>query len=190
MNNSRRNTVNELLKWLLNLAVIHLLADIVYAMVFGGMIMDLAENEQIDQAYKIVFIYAVIVMLLFPIYYTVMLCRDVDMRNDMKAYMKEKNFTVLGYFKDNCLKMTIGRLIIFLVWHIPAIVMYLGFGMAPILLNMIGRLWVVEAGSVAFTNSVLLGVLINVVVMFSSYTVCLLIGIRNLHKDIKENSFT
>ena len=50
--------------------------------------------------------------------------------------------------------------------------------------------WAVEAGSMAYTDSVLLGVLINVVVLSTSYVVFLLIGINNLHKDIKENSFT
>ena len=190
MKKSEKSAVTELFKWLLNLAIVHLLADIVYAMIFGGMIMDLVDNDQFAQAYKIVFIYGVIVLLLFPIYYTVMLCRDVDMRNDVKAYMKEKNFTVIGYFKDNCLKMTIARLIVFVLWHVPAIIMYLGFTMAPILFTFFGRLWVVEAGSIAFTGSVILGILINVLAMFVSYVICLLIGIHNLHKDIQENSFT
>lgn len=189
MNNSR-SAIKELFKWLLNLAVVHLLANIVYAMIYGGMIMDLIDNDDFAQAYKIVFIYSIIVMLIFPIYYTVMQCRDVDMRNSIKSYMKDKNFTVLGYFKDECLKMTIGRIIVFVIWHIPAVVMYLAFTMAPILFNMIGRLWLTEAASMAFTGSVILGILINILVMFSSYVICLLIGIHNLHKDIKENSFT
>ena len=104
--------------------------------------------------------------------------------------MKEKNFTLLGYFKDRCLKMMIYRMIVFIVWHIPLVVMYIVMNMGLVIYTLIGKLWIVEAGSIAVTGSIVLGILINVLVLGVAYVLSLLIGIHSLHKDIKENSFT
>ena len=112
------------------------------------------------------------------------------MRNDIKAYMKEKNFTLLGFFRDRCLKMTLYRMTVFIVWQIPLVVMYPLMGLAPVFLTFYGKLWIVEAGAIGVTGSLVIGILINVLVLFTAYVFSLLIGIRFLYKDIKENSFT
>ena len=190
MNNESRATVGELFKWLVSIAVVHLLAAIVYAMTIGGIVMENIDNEKFMEAYNLIFYFGMAVLVLFAIYHTTMCCRDVDVKNDIKAYMKEKNFTLLGYFKDRCLKMMIYRLIVFIVWHIPLVVMYIVMNMGLVIYTLIGKLWIVEAGSMAVTGSIVLGILINVLVLGVAYVLSLLIGIHSLHKDIKENSFT
>ena len=81
-------------------------------------------------------------------------------------------------------------MIVFIVWHIPLVIMYIIMNMALVVATPIGKLWIVEAGSFAVTGSIVLGILINVLVLFMAYVLFLLIGIHSLYKDIKENSFT
>lgn len=190
MKNETRTRINGMTKWLASLAIVHLLANIVYAILLAVMISDLLSDELYQNAFNLIFWFGMAVIILYAIYYTVSICKDVDIKNDIKAYMKENNFTTLRYFKDRCLKDAISRLGVYALWHIPLIVVCYAMSMGPIISTFLGRIWIVELGAVAVTGSVILGVLINLVVMFVAYSISLMVGINSLYKDIKENSCT
>lgn len=162
----------KLVKWFGIVAVLHLVAMLVFGILLSSNVAALEDADAFDEASVTVFFFDIAINIVFVIVYMKAVSSFADYSKAIAAAMKEEAFSVIGYYKTAYLKLDLLRIAVFAVFQLPFVIFASIFGISFLYSSGIERFYIFEAGYYALTGSPILGFLISVAV----FAVCLIIS--------------
>ena len=172
--------LRKLVKWFGWIIVAHILAMIIFGMVFSGTVASMSlEEESFAAANMIVLWFDVAYIAIFFACITKFENSFLETRRLFKQNIKtdihEGGMSEWDFFKKHYLKEHIWRIVIYAVFQLPFLVFYLAWGLDLVYTTGFEKFYIMSAGTYATTRVGILGYLLNVVTFAA-----LLTGIQTL----------
>ena len=170
----------KLVKWFGWLIVAHILAMILFGMIFSGTVASMSlEEESVSAANMIVFWFdlayvAVFFSCIIKFENSFLETRRVFKQN-LKSDIHDGGMSEWDFIKKHYLKEHILRIAVYAVFQLPFLIFYLAWGLDLVYTTGFEKFYIMSAGTYATIHSGILGYLLNVL-MFAA----LLTGIRAL----------
>lgn len=187
-NKEARELVTELLKWILSLTIIHVLVGTVFWMILFERLADYVDDGRLDIVNTVIFIFGIMWQILFAAYYNFTMSREVDFKTPIKNALKEGTFDFWQYYRDNLLRVSIYKIALFGVYQLPVTITYPFLNIAFVVYTITGKIYIMDAGAYAVTNSALLGLIVNLLIFGGVFIVTQIFSLYLAQKEIRRNS--
>ena len=169
------------------LILLHVIAMLAFGLFFSQSIAYMSEDAP-TQANLTILIFNVVVDIIFIAIFSKIETSFVDFRRNLKDNLKEPNFSLIKYWKENHFRDNLIIIILMIVLQIPFAIFYSIWGMSLQYTTMFEQFYIIDAGSYLITSSAIVGILLNTVIFgiiyFAVKFLFLLIAKKDVEKDI------
>ena len=165
MSPQRRLFIHRTLVFLLLLLIAHVVALVFYAVILAAPIQQ-AVNYPDQSPARMMIPFSLILLLIFTIILAVSFARTGEERRKYQGLLKEHAFDLtqnfLYLYKD-----ALHRTVLYLIFQIPFLIFYSGFGFSYKYMTGFERFYVLDVALYEATGSAILGFLCNAVLFFA-----------------------
>ena len=181
----------KLVKWLGLIIVMHIVAMIIFGMMFSSMVAQMMEYELAVTRGKLTMLgFDILFFLIFMIITVKSEMSFLEYRRELKNAINDESFSSLSYYKNNFLKEHILKLVILIVFQLPLTLFYNFFGYMFDQITGFEQFYALDAGAYVLTESSILGLLVNIlifgVLIFVSWWTVFLLTKKGIQRDLAD----
>ena len=154
----------KLVRWAGIIVLFRIAASLIFAFFISGQVNTALHYEEFAAAEKIHLWYQIGIVLLFSLIYALTERSIGDVQNEFKHLIKSPDFKILDYYKQRYLKEHLFKTALYTVFQLPLTLSVALQGYVVQQRTMLEKMFSMDSGAYAVTNSALLGLLLNPII--------------------------
>ena len=182
-----KSLFKKIIRWLGILIIAHIASMIISLIFISNFVPEMAE-ETPEKAKTVILIFDIVMFALLSAIYSYTETSYIAYRKSIKEMLKDNSFSLVKHFKKDYLKEHLIEIGIFMVTQIPFVIFFAIWGFELQYPTAFEKFYIMDAGAYAFTNSAMLGWLLNTLLFGIVFTLFRLFAIyltkRSVEKDL------